>query len=87
MDKTSENTSENEIRKLQSTKAGVYEFVIENKYGKKYKYTNDVQGKPIVINEGNKGQEEKANDIPIKVDKSNFFELNILFLLFLILLL
>ena len=87
MDKTSENTSENEIRKLQSTKAGVYEFVIENKYGKKYKYTNDVQGKPIVINEGNKGQEEIANDIPIKVDKSNFFELNILFLLFLILLL
>ena len=82
-----EKISEKETSKLQSTSTGSYEFIIENKYGKKYKYTEDVQEKPVIISEGNKEEEEKADDIQrIKTNKSNFFKLNILFLLFLILL-
>ena len=82
-----EKMSEKETSKLQSTSTGSYEFIIENKYGKKYKYTEDVQEKPVIISEGNKEEEEKADDIQrIKANKSNYFKLNILFLLFLILL-
>ena len=82
-----EKMSEKETSKLQSTSTGAYEFIIENKYGKKYKYTEAVQEKPVVISEGNKEEEEKADDIQrIKANKSNYFKLNILFLLFLILL-
>ena len=88
VEKTSEKLSKNELRKLQSTDVGIYELVIENKYGKKYKYTNSVQDKPIVISEGNKEEEEKADEIQrIKANKSNYFKLNKLFSLFLILLL
>ena len=83
---TSEKTSQNEIRQLQSTNPGVYELVIENQYGKKYKYTNNVQDKPIVISEGNIEEEEKAEDFQ-RVNAHNYFKINILFSLFLILLL
>jgi len=87
--KTSDNsdiTPENEIRKLQSTNEETYEIVIENQYGKKYKYTNDVQAKPIVISEGNKEEEEKSDEIQrIKVNNSNYFKINMLFSIFLIL--
>ena len=82
----SEITSENEIRKLQSTNEGTYEIVIENQYGKIYKYTNDVQAKPIVISEGNKEEEEKSEKIiRIHVNNSNYFKINMLFSIFLIL--
>ena len=83
---TSEKTSQNEIRQLQSTNPGVYELVIENQYGKKYKYTNNVQDKPIVISEGNIEEEEKAEDFQ-RVNAHNYFKLNILFSLVLILML
>ena len=78
------------IRKLQSTNEETneetYEIVIENQYGKKYKYTNDVQAKPIVISEGNKEEEEKSDEIQrIKVNNSNYFKINMLFSIFLIL--
>ena len=82
----SDETSGNEIRKLQSTNAGVYEIVIENQYGKKYKYTNNVQDKPIVINEGNIEEEDKSEDIQ-RINNSKYYKLNMLFSLFLILLL
>lgn len=83
VEKPYEKISEEEIKKLQST--GSYEFVIENKYGKKYKYTEQAS-KPTVISEGNIEQENQADDIQtIKTGKSNFFKLNIFFSLILIL--
>ena len=88
VEKNSEKIPENEIRKLQSTNIGVYEFVIENKYGKKYKYTSSTKDKPIVISEGKIAEEEESEHIiRIRVNKSNFFRLNIPFASILILLL
>ena len=84
VEKNSEKISENKTRNLQF----VYDFVIENKYGKKYKYTSYSGYEPIVISEGNIKEEEQSEDIMrIRVNKSNFFRLNILFQLILILLL
>ena len=78
-------TTEKETRKLQSTNPGIYEFIIENKYEKKYKYTDDVKNKLLVISEGNKEEEENEDEIPKPINKSNYFKLNMLFPLFLIL--
>ena len=88
VEKNSEKISENKTRNLQSKNKVDYEFVIENKYGKIYKYTSYTGDKPIVISEGNIKEEEKYESIiRINVNKSNFFRLNILFQLILILLL
>lgn len=72
---------------IQTADAGTYEIVIENQYGKKYKYTNDVEAKPIVISEGNKEEEEKNNDNiqRINASNSNYSKINMLFSIFLIL--
>ena len=60
-----------------------YEVVVENKYGKKYKYTND-KDLPEVIEEGMQGDKPYGTTPITDVDDSKMTLTNFKLLLFLI---